>query len=174
MTWGSIAPYLADVGVAAVGGLVSTGVYLAYQRWLTDYSRWPYAVRVEATPDPMTAGNFTGRVWIRNPTSATSQFDISLLLEDGKRAWPRRTHATDDPTVKIDGWAQIRPGDAREFEVYPGSYRSRIVGVSLLVFGPFRKRGRERLFKFGHVFEVIPPGTFQSVQEPPKLEPNRA
>jgi hypothetical protein len=157
MCWAAFEPYLIDLGIAVGGGLVSTGVYLAYQYWRDEYSRWPFSAGVAATPDPLILNNFTGRVWIRNPTRSTAQFDISFLLADGERGWPLLCYPSDAPTEKITGLASVRPGEKREFEVYPASYGSAILGISLLVYGPYRRRGREKLLPFDHAFDPMKP-----------------
>jgi hypothetical protein len=143
-----------ELALGVVGGLVSTGVYLVYQRWVTEYARWPFAVAHRETIDPSVPGNFTAKVSIRNRTATSTQFLINFRLSNGELCIPRAC-CEEEARNRTDGWGSIPPGDSREFEFYPDIHALPIVGVKLVAKAPSQRECREFDYTFERTFEPL-------------------
>ena len=152
---------LGQLAIGVVGGLVSTGVYLAYQRWITEHARWPYGVTHQEIPDPATPGKFTGKVSIRNRTTMSTQFLINLRLENGELCAPAACCEEELDRRRVDGWGTVPPGDAQSFEFSPGAYASPVVGVTLVAKAPALRGIREFSYDFGRPFPPLDPASLQ-------------
>ena len=138
-----------ELGIGVVGGLVSTGVYLAYQRWVTEHARWPFHVTHHEAADLQVPGNFTAKVSIRNRTSTSTQILINFRMSNGELCIPRAC-CEEEALNRVEGWGSIPPGDTREFEFYPDVHEFPIVGVKLVAKAPSQRELRE----FDYVFET--------------------
>ncbi|MCI4340044.1 MAG: hypothetical protein L3J73_02075 [Thermoplasmata archaeon] len=151
---------LGQLAIGVVGGLVSTGVYLAYQRWITEHARWPYAVTHQELPDPAAPGNFKAKVSIRNRTTVSTQFLINLRLENGELRPPAACCSEETDRRAVEGWGTVLPGDAQAFEFSPGAYESPVVGVTLVAKAPSQREVREFGYDFARPF---PPRALDAV-----------
>ena len=158
MPWLDLGTLLEELAVGVTGGLVSTGVYLAYQRVVTEYARWPYFVQHREDRDPAVPGNFTARVAIRNRTNTSAQFMIHFVLTNGELSAPRSCCEAEELN-RVEGWGSIAPGDTREFEFYPDTHELPITGVKLVAKAPSQRDCRE----FDYAFES-PFGPLRSLE----------
>ena len=154
MPWLDLSTILEELAVGVVGGLVATGVYLAYQRWVTEYARWPYSVTHREAPDPTVPGNFTAKVAIRNRTSASTQFLINFILSNGELSSPRSC-CEEEARNRIDGWGSIAPGDSRIYEFAPDVHELPITGVKLMAKAASQRECREFDYVFDRPFEPL-------------------
>jgi hypothetical protein len=155
MVWADPTTVLGELAIGVIGGLVSTGVYLAYLRWITDYARWPYAVTHQEVPDPAIPGNFTAKVSIRNRTTTSTQFLINLRLETGDLHPPRACCADEADRRHVEGWGTIAPGDTRAFEFQPAAYPNAVAGVTLVAKAPYQREIRQFSYDFPQSFPPL-------------------